>query len=260
MAPALIARWLPATVGENERVAYVDRERWTQLVRRPDWYLALGDEYEALLDRARRAPRHVARAIADEVYSFFERALETRSLALGSSGPAWDADRRPVDTAVIHHTNLPPGIRVERIEAIHLMRLYARYYADPAPSEAAIRGTPLYSGHVRDGRQVFFAYHWLVREDGARERLLKDHETGWHAGDWPTNCRSVAVCFDGRFEDIAPAQAMIESTVELLRTGYPRVGPERVRGHREVNPRTTCPGTTFLTGWKRAILDGLARR
>jgi N-acetylmuramoyl-L-alanine amidase len=241
-------------------MAHVDRERWAELVRRPDWYLALGDEYEALLACARKSPPDRARAIADDVYSFFERALATGAIALGSSGPAWDAERRPVDTAVIHHTNLPPRIRVERIEAIHLMRLYARYYADPTPSEAAIRGQPLYSGHVRDGRQVFFAYHWLVREDGARERLLEDHETGWHAGDWPTNCRSVAVCFDGRFEDCAPPRAMIESAGDLLLTEYPQVAPEQVRGHREINPRTTCPGATFLTGWKRSLLDELARR
>lgn len=236
---------------------YVDVHRWEREVARPDWYLRLRDEYEALLTQARNSPRPVAEAIAGEVYSFFEDALDRGTIALGDSGPDWDADRVPVDTAVIHHTNLRPGIAWRRIDAIHLTRIYARYYADPAPAERGIRGTPIHSGHFRGERQLFVGYHWLVREDGEVERLLEDHETGWQAGDWDVNCRSVGICLDGAFGSSTPPPAMIAAVARLVRERYPDIVEDRMHGHREINPATTCPGDRFLPEWKAELLGAL---
>jgi N-acetylmuramoyl-L-alanine amidase len=235
----------------------VDRSRWAAEVKRPDWYLRLAGEYEALLAQARESPRALAQAIAHDVYSFFEDALENNMIALGTSGPEWDAERAPIDTAVIHHTNLEPGIDWRRIDAIHLTRIYARYYREPVPAEAAIRGKPIYSGHFRSERQLFVCYHWLIRQDGSRERLLEDDETGWHAGDWDVNCRSVGICFDGRFDGEQPAPEMTNAAARLLHDHYPHVSASRILGHREVNPTTTCPGDRFLDSWKEAITGSM---
>jgi N-acetylmuramoyl-L-alanine amidase len=236
-------------------VAYVDLARWRQEIAQPDWYLRLRPEYEAQLERARSSPRPLARAIADEVYGFFETALADGTLAVGDDGPDWDAERQPIDTAVIHHTNLPAGITRERIEAIHLTRIYARYYADPAPQDAEIRGTAIYSGHVRD-RQVFYGYHWLVRKDGTAERLLEDGDTGWHAGDWGVNCRSVGICLDGSFAATPPSEEARAAVARLLTGAYPGVG-SNVLGHFEVNRTTTCPGATFPV-WRRELVEVLS--
>jgi len=212
-------------------VIYVDRERWTREVQRPDWYLRIRDEYLELLARARACPRPTARAIADEVYRFFEHALEQQTITIARSGPNWDAQRRPVDTVVVHHTGLDPGITARRIEAIHLTRIYASYYADPAPTDKGIRGTGIHSGHVRNGRQVFYCYHWLVRPDGQCERLLEDGETGWHAGNWAINCRSVAICLDADLSDTPPTDSALASIRQLVATHYPDVDFGRGAAH-----------------------------
>ena len=244
---------------QNGLVAYVDRERWAQEVRRPDWYLHLRDEYLDLLARARTSPRETAHVIADEVYGFFEEALEQQTIALAPSGPAWDAQRQPVDTVVIHHTALEPGITMRRIEAIHLTRIYASYYTNPAPADKAIRGTGIQSGHLRNGRQVFYCYHWLVRPDGQCERLLEDHETGWHAGNWDVNCRSVGICLDANLTDHPPTPEALAAIQRVLGTHYQDVSVSRIFGHREINSSTTCPGNRFLGGWKQAIIDASPR-
>lgn len=241
-----------ATRTQNATVAYVDRERWLAQVRDPHWYLELRDEYESLLSRARASRPDVRRRIADEVYSFFEDVLQDGSIALGDAGPDWDAERTQIDTVVIHHTGLPPGITHNRIDAIHLTRIYARYYADPAPAEAAIRGTPIFSGHYMNRRQVFYGYHWLIRLDGTAERLLADDQTGWQAGNWEVNCRSVGICLDGDFHAAEPPALALTALSELLRSSYPVVPPTRIFGHYEINPNTTCPGGLF-SNWRATI-------
>ena len=237
-------------------MTYVDHERWSREIEHPDWYLRLRDEYLKLLARARISPRPTARAIADEVYGFFEDALERKTIALAETGPDWDAERQHIDTIVLHHTGLDPGTTISRIEAIHLTRIYASYYTDPALADRAIRGTGIHSGHRRAGRQVFYCYHWLIRPDGTRERLLQDHETGWHAGDWNANCRSVAICLDDNLTHQPPTRAAINAITNLLNTQYTAVSAPRVLGHREINPRTNCPGNR-LADWRPQILDAL---
>jgi len=219
--------------------------------------LTLRPEYEALLKQARSSDPETAKAIADEVYSFFEEALEERTICIAAVGPRWDAGRVAIDTAVVHHTNLPAGIDWRRIDAIHLTRIYARYYASPAPVDDGIRGQPIFSGHFRD-RQVFFAYHWLVRRDGMVERLLNVDETGWQAGDWEANCRSIAICFDGCFEATAPSRAALEASAHLI--NQYAIAPQRILGHREVNAAAGCPGSAFLGGWKRDLVQLSQRR
>jgi len=233
---------------------WFDADRWLETLRQPDWYLTLQPEYESLFDRARASDPVTAAAIAVPIYEFFEEQLAAGTIALGETGEAWDGQRVPVDTAVVHHTKLLPGVTWQRLDAIQLIRVYARYYTHPGAHERHIRGRPIHSGHRRDGRQVFYAYHWLVRADGTSERLLLDGETGWQAGDWDVNCRSVAIALDANLEPADPPAAMVAETARLLRELYPQVPPERILGHREVNPRTTCPGGTYLDGWRAQLL------
>ncbi len=224
----------------------------------PDWYLRLRPQYEELFARASASDPATASAIAEEVYSFFERALGAGEIVLGLNGPEWDSERRPIDKVVVHHTRRPPGIRLERLNVVHLTRVYARYYADPEPADAHLRGKPIYSGHVRNG-QVFYAYHWLVRSDGSAERLLRDDEIGWHAGDWGVNCRSVGICLDGDLQNSPPPSYMLHGASRLILEEYPYVASDRVLGHREINSGTTCPGEAFLEGWKRDLIDEVDR-
>lgn len=227
---------------------HIDEQAFSRVLEREDWYLELYHQYERLT----KDPEAL-----EEFYALIERQLAAGTVALGETGPDWDRERTPVDTVVIHHTHCPPGITRERLSAMHLIRLYAANYASPAPSEYHVQGDAIFSKHFYGGRQVFYAYHWIVRMDGTTERLLADNELGWHAGNWDVNRRSVGIVLDNNFEDAMPSQAVLDGLARLIREQYPHVPPERLFGHREVNPKTTCPGNGFLGGWKQKVLRDL---
>jgi hypothetical protein len=155
------------------------------------------------------------------------------------------------------------GLKKERLSAVELVRLYAPQYAGSGPTYDAhknILHEPIYSGHFRDGVQVFWPYHWIVRTDGTVERLLEDDEIGWQAGKWEVNCKSVAIVFDNDYDDSEPSQAELQAVARLIKGEYPQVPKEGIIGHCEVNLKTTCPSNNFLSkdthkGWKENLVD-----
>src|SRR5216684_6425187 len=109
---------------------------------------------------------------------------------------------------VIHHTSNPPGLSPDRLSAIGLVRLYGPYFANPkSERDRWLQGQPIFSGHMRQNKQVFWPYQWIVRREGRAQRLLYDSEIGWHAGDWDVNCRSVAIALDNDYEETMPSDA-----------------------------------------------------
>lgn len=238
-----------------------DPSSWSDRVRETDWYLDIPEVFEKL--RALHDADHAAyEAERDRIYGFFEEKLRENRIALASSGPSQDAERMPIDTVVIHHTSGKPGLSKDRLSAVELARLYAPQYARDAvkngiPPSGMVKG--IYSGHLRNGAQVFWPYHWMVRSDGTMERLLRDEEIGWHAGNWTVNRRSIAICIDDDHEDTTPDQKIIKAIADLIRKEYPQVKREFIFGHCEINPKTTCPSRLFLgregeKGWKEALL------
>ncbi len=237
---------------------YFDEAKWQDAIQYDDWYLRLFGDYKKLMKKAKESPKEAAEEIKGELYQFFETNLAKGNIKLGDTGPNWDEERKPIDIIVVHHTKNPPGITWQRLSAMQLIRLYASYYASPHyEGEQHIKGTPIYSSHFRDGQMVFYAYHWLVRMDGTTERLLGDNEIGWHAGKWDVNCKSVAICLDNDFENSAPSEPVLEAVFNLIKKQYPSISREDVFGHREINPKTTCPGNLFLDKWKSKIVEML---
>lgn len=233
---------------------YFDENKWIEAVSHEDWYLSLADDYKNLTKKAEESSKEIAEEIKEEIYQFFENQLSNKSIALGKEGPNWDEERKPIDTVVIHHTKNPSGITWQRLSAMQLIRLYATYYASPYyEKEKHIKGQAIYSNHFKDSEQVFYAYHWLVRMGGSIERLLSDNEVGWQAGNWDVNCRSVAICLDNDFENSSPSGSVLSAIAGLIKEYYPQVSIENIKGHREVNPKTTCPGNQFLNGWKQKL-------
>jgi len=208
---------------------------------------------------------NVQRMAKAHLYEFFETQLRDRKIALGS-GTGMDEDRLPIDTIVIHHTSSPAGMSTARLSAIELVRLYAPYFFNPTSErDAHLKGQPIRSGHVRDGTQVFWPYHWMVRQGGGVERLLNDSEIGWHAGDWDINRRSVAIVFDNDYEWGSPGFAELQAAAQIISRYYGSVSPDRILGHQEVTPKTNCPSRFFLRkhhirGWKDDLLRYVERR
>ena len=234
-----------------------EREEWENCLTAPDWYVRLERDLRAHVFPVVR-PDPALKRFRHQVYELVEEMLERGELPLARSGLEMDAERKPVDTIVIHHTAEEPDIRLSKLSAIGLVRQYAlQYLADDVLGEHA-RGQPIWSGHFRQGRMVFFAYHWLIRPDGRAERLLEDGSIGWHAGNWNINTRSVGIAFSGDYEESEPPDAQIAAVARLIRLHYPQVARERIRGHCEIVAETTCPGPRFLQGWKAALLEEMA--
>lgn len=230
---------------------FFDEQKWRDAVQHPDWYLRIRDDYRALMEQAEEADEETKEKIKEEVYAFFEELLESGEIYLGDTGHDFDADRQPIDTAIIHHTSGEPDLRLSRLNAMHLLRLYVPNYANPAlEKEEHLKGQPIYSGHFNNGKQVFYAYHWLVRNDGTAERLLDDDEIGWQAGDWNMNCRSAAICFDDDLTEKEPTKESLKAATDIIRTNYKEL---EILGHCEVNPCTNCPGKLFLSDWKTKL-------
>lgn len=241
-------------------------EKWlAALVRKPDWYLEFVPKVAAIkkeLNEKKEAGGEKFKKFQHQLYQFFETQLEKGNVALGSGVGHWDKERAPIDTIVIHHSKGKPGITKERLSAIELVRLYAPYYANPYDkNDIGIRGKPISSGHVRDGKQIFYPYHWGIRTNGETSRLLYDEEVGWQAGKWEINCRSIAIVFDNNYENSSPSEVELKAAAAIIREHYPQVPKERIFGHQEVRPSpTTCPSKLFLStiehrGWKEDLLE-----
>lgn len=237
----------------SERLHIPDHIR--ELVSEPNWYDKLGRIRGGIMlgSLATRNATEVANlsgGVADRAKSLllrvFTELLRDGAVALGQTGPDWDAERQSVDTVIVHHTGRQGLIGLDQLNALHLLNLYVPKYRNPGADVEIIGGTPVYSGHAdSSGRQVFYGYHWLVREDGSRENLLPDEAIGWHAGNWGVNTRSLAVCFDGDFaEGGQPSGAALESAAELIASDYPQVESARVLGHGAI-VQTACPGNEF---------------
>lgn len=234
---------------------FFDEQKWRKAVHHPDWYLRIQDDYQALMKQTDEVDEETKAEIKEEVYAFFEELLGRGEVYLSDTGYDFDADRQPVDTVVLHHTSGEPGMRLSRLNTMHLLRLYVPNYANPAlEQEKHLQGQPIYSGHFDDGEQVFYAYHWLVRNDGTVEHLLRDEKIGWQAGDWDMNCRSVAICFDDDLGEKKPTKKALESAADIINSRYKGLG---VLGHREVNSKTECPGGLFLPEWKQDLKERL---
>ena len=232
---------------------YFDEEKWEKAAKYADWYLQIQDEYQALMKLAEEKPEFKDE-IKNEVRLFFAQLIEQNKLTLGGANPKLDEERKPIDTIVIHHTSNKPNYPLALINATHLLNIYVPYFANPNPKNEHLKGSPITSNHLWEGRPVFYAYHWLVKMDGSTIRLLEDQELGWHAGNWEVNCRSVAICLDNDYENSTPDDLILKATAELIKKEYSFVKPDRILGHREVNEKTVCPGNTFLIHWKQKLI------
>lgn len=240
----------------------IDFTRWEKLIKEPTWYFEVASDVKSILPLKTQNPSQWE-GLKKGIYDFFEHHLKTGDIVLGKTGKNWDSDRKPIDTVIIHHTQMKPGLMPLRLSAITLIRLYTTYYAEPYDEEdKQIKGAPIYSGHFRNGEQVFWPYHWIVRNGGTSERLLNDNEIGWQAGKWDVNCRSVAIVLDNNYENGIPSDNELSAVAEIIKKHYPNVKKENILGHREVNPKTTCPSNLFLSengqkGWKENLLGKL---
>ncbi len=177
------------------------------------------DFYERL-GILKNATKEEKRRMKTVFYSFIEEQTIKNEVALGDEVGIWDVERKPIDTIVIHHTANPPGMTPTYLSALELLRLYLPTYAQNQTPEDVIQfNKPISSGHIRNGKQIFWPYHWIIRKDGKYERLLEDGEIGWHAGNWDINCKSIAIVFDNDYENGTPTDIELNAAKEIIKNG-----------------------------------------
>ena len=234
---------------------YIDQNKWQDALREPDWYVRLDEDFRGLEKYADTLSEAEHQRVKDQAYGLVEQALADGVLPFAEEGENLDKERRPIDIIVIHHTKNRPGLSLARLNAIQLLRIYGRYYANPTdPREQHFKGQSVWSNHFYKGQQVFWGYHWLVRNDGTVEQLLADDKIGWHAGNWDINTRSIGICIDDDLTEKAPTDAAIATISCLVRKRYAAVKPSNLVGHADINHQTICPGRLFKSDWRQQIL------
>lgn len=226
---------------------FIDPDYYLSKFKEKDWYLKLQPEIERLLFSEANKNKKEEK---EKLYRITAAALKSNGIYLASAGENWDDERKTIDTVVIHHTSTVSNLSLTKLSAIGLLRLYCpRYWA--RLGRPVVRGQPVWSGHFHRGRQVFYAYHWLVRKSGKVQHILDDGCIGWHAGNWEINCRSIGIALVGDYFDRDPSSEVLKSCAEIIK-GYKFTKAERIFGHQEI-VETICPGKNFRN-WKRKLL------
>ena len=236
---------------------YLDEQFWREALTKPDWYLRIEKDFKRLEALAEEKEGQIGeKEVKAEAYVLVEEALRNNTLPLAPKGENLDRERQPIDTIVIHHTKNEPGMSLERLNAMQLLRLYGGQYAHPkdARLDNVQPGDPIWSNHFYNGEQIFWAYHWFIRNDGKAEHILKDEYIGWHSGNWDVNIRSIAICVDDNLKDKQPDYMVIEKIAEIIKQNYPDIKPQNIIGHCVVNPKTKCPGHLFNQKWRAKLL------
>lgn len=186
-----------------------------------------------------------------ETIAAFAHCLANEKIPL-ASWPEYqnDDDRVPITTAVIHHTNTSTDLSLEMLNAMGFVRLYAPLFKNKIGTFSG----PVGSGHYdKNGKEVFYGYHYLVRENGAIENILKDEYTGFHAANYQVNCESIGIAVvDSLIDGKIPGLEAIKSIKQIIQK-YP--GINNIVGHKEVSKTPTeCPGNAWES-WKHLLSD-----
>jgi len=80
---------------------------------------------------------------------------------------------------------------------------------------------------------------------------LQDEQIGWQAGNWEINCRSIAICFLDDLKEKEPTKEAIQAAQDIIQ----KYRGCKLLGHKEVNEKTSCPGTLFWgeDGWNNLL-------
>lgn len=91
------------------------------------------------------------------------------------------------------------------------------------------------------------SYHYVIDNLGDVYQCVPETEVNYHAGNYPVNLKSIAVCLHGNFEVQEPTAKQLASLKRFIawitteRPDLPLVVKSSVKGHRDIKS-TACPG------------------
>jgi hypothetical protein len=92
-----------------------DKASWLEAIKRPNWYIRFND----FADKAKLKTESDSKSqeeLNKQVRHFFEGALQSQQVSLGSDGHNFDSERQPIDTVVLHHTSAKPGYKLSYLK------------------------------------------------------------------------------------------------------------------------------------------------
>lgn len=134
---------------------------------------------------------------------------------------------------------------------IMLPRTHIMLHHSLTPSGQAVSWGAMRRHHVETRGWPDIGYHYGVERVGDHFEVLLGRSELDPAAACPEeemNARALHVCCIGNFDDASPLSAMLETLVGLVilpamvEYGLP---PERIIGHRDIDPTRTCPGNQF---------------
>lgn len=176
----------------------------------------------------------------------------------------WDTERRPLKRLIIHHSVTTADASPEEIEG-YTRRLYTGRYSLDAQAAGGndpyVKGLPIHSAHVVDGKERFISYHHLVYPDGRVTTELqpviniKDEwwvdMVGWHVGQWTINCESLGICLVGNYTASDPPEKATAALACLI-AYYKTLSPSLVVEPHKQYRATECPGNTW-DSWRKKL-------
>ncbi len=235
----------------NRKYSYWTQEQLNQLV----------ELFQTNIKWYNKLPKIESAEAKEELVFLMQELLEQNAMAIANNGPNTDQDRKEIDTIIIHHTSgteeiisLPVEQYLDYVNALQLLRLYASVHANPNyPDEY---NKPIWSNHFYEGKQTFIAYHWLIWRSGESRQVLQDHQIGWQAGNWTSNCRSIAIAFVDNLEEAGPTEEALTTASKIIKQYKEKYPITQILAHKEVNTKTSCPGGKFdgENGWKNQLI------
>ncbi len=237
----------------SKYVKFIDCEGWKEALKYPDWYIK-----EPVATDLKKFNGDVFFRL--NFYNLIKELLCDNLIALDREGPTFFHEReieREITNIVIHHTKTEPEISKEYLSVMGFLNVYVAEYSRCHNSlHRLFYGKPICSGHFdKNNKQIFYNYHWIIRPDGSRERLLQDHQIGLHAGNKAVNRTSIAICFAGDYSNSPPAFSAIESAARIIKQ-YSNI--KNIIGHCEAREGTDCPGNWWNSSTLRGKLIALA--
>ena len=160
--------------------SYLDSNFIDLQISKPDWYLLVLPYLKWLLSDNLENKNN----LKQEIYNYFTEKYKNNQIYISNEWPDFDTERKIISKVIIHHTHNMPWMSLDLLSAIEIIQLYGPYFMNPYIEwDNSIKWKWIYSWHFRDWKQVFWPYHWIIREDWSYERLLYDNEIWWHAWD-----------------------------------------------------------------------------
>lgn len=162
----------------------------------------------------------------------------------------WDADRLPFDMVVIRDSQGQANVTVEEIDAACYESLYVKRY-NSGNKEPFVKGLTPHSGHMRNGKETFLAYHFYIYPDGRIVKGIELDESGWFANNWDINRRSIGILLMGDYADTnnPPPAAQIramEKVIKSLKLFNPNL---RVVPYYAIWSQSNSPGFAWFQQW-----------